>query len=296
MSSFRLIHRTDHQGLFINPADIDQEVPLDVIWTQAVWRGSYGCCPGFGSRIVVMEEEDFCYGLGDWYLHYVSDTEPYESHHAFLKFVLCRRHENRPGWRLLAGGLHSNNVLRSLRNILGTLLSDFRRGVRGRFFHFHVGIEMDRAIRRIDTLDAEDEYYEEMARESSFGPEDAIEEAHLEKGEEEARVFEAIESVIEDACWDKWEEEGRIESDMNEAIEEAYWGNWEEEARIESNTNEAIEYAYGEQREEEARIELAMREAIEEQAHWEQCEEETKIDENIQRAVRRAPSLLSLCL
>lgn len=189
MSNFRLIHRTNHQGLYINPTNNDEEVSLDVIWMQAVWRGQ-GCCRHFGDRVVVMEQSDFLTGGGDWFLYDVSLTRPYSnSHHVFCKFVLSRRnHDNQ--WGEPLARFPNEHALSGLRQQLGALLAQQQPSEH--FFHFHVGIETDGSISRVDTVEAKEEHYEEEVR-IGKAIKDAIEQAYWKECvEEHSRIDQAI--------------------------------------------------------------------------------------------------------
>ena len=64
----KLIHRTNYWGTWIDSSDLDDDVPFDVIWTQAVRDNDGPCCHGFGRRSVQVTNSDFVDDCNDWRL------------------------------------------------------------------------------------------------------------------------------------------------------------------------------------------------------------------------------------
>ena len=84
----KLIHRTNYWGEWIDASGMDDEVPFDVIWTQAVSNHSSGCCHGFGRRPVAVVNSDFVdEDLEWWHVFRVSNQYGRTDGHYFYKFV-----------------------------------------------------------------------------------------------------------------------------------------------------------------------------------------------------------------
>jgi hypothetical protein len=196
---FRLIHRTNHQGLYIHAGRIaDIELPYhEVIWTQAVWNGCDGCCPSFGQRIVGVNNYAFTSVISpdadqsNWCLYFVSETD---RNHTFLKFLVasCNLEDVHPQEQM--DGLRYIGNLRdaSLLEDLEQYLDEFHRRSPS-FVHFHIGLEMPILQTGFDTQQAEDEYYEEI--ELQIEVDRAIEE-HIEQQAED-EYYAEIELQIE---------------------------------------------------------------------------------------------------
>jgi len=88
----KLLHLTNYWGSTIDPNNSpqDDDVDMDVIWTQALeYEHDRPCCPGFGRRIVRVEDQDLVqWDQNNWTLWFVSGTWGNSDGHYFYKFVL----------------------------------------------------------------------------------------------------------------------------------------------------------------------------------------------------------------
>ena len=124
--TMKLIHRTNYWGEWIDASGMDDEVPFDVIWTQAVSNHSSGCCHGFGRRPVAVVNSDFVDEDPEWWhVFRVSNQYGRTDGHYFYKFVALpqgtygygKRGCAALGWRWV-GEFHAKNALDGLEDVL----------------------------------------------------------------------------------------------------------------------------------------------------------------------------------
>lgn len=150
-----LVHRTDYWGRHIDARHShDHEVRIKVIWTQAMDDDeTYGCCRGFGRRVVRVTDYDFEEEYsGEWKLYKVSETEGRNPAHYFFKFFLVPSstiHYGSHSWVKehreweYEGSIHSSSALDDLQHLLSDYL--YGDGVGSRHanrYHVHVAIKM----------------------------------------------------------------------------------------------------------------------------------------------------------
>lgn len=149
-STMKLIHRTNYWGEWIDPSGIDDEVPFNVIWTQAVSDHASGCCHGFGRRPVTVENSDFVDEDPEWWhVFQVSSQYGRTEGHYFYKFVTLPQGTYGYGKRGCAalgwtwrGEFHARNALVDLEDLLSDYLEEYNQS--SDFHHVHLGVKMDR--------------------------------------------------------------------------------------------------------------------------------------------------------
>jgi len=146
----KLIHRTNYWGQWIDAFDMDDEVPFNVIWTQAVSDRSSGCCQGFGRRGVLVDDSDFdSESPAWWHVFQVSSQYGRTDGHFFYKFVALpqgtygygKRGCAALGWSWV-GEFHARNAIESLEEVLEDYLEEYNQS--RDFHHVHLGIKMER--------------------------------------------------------------------------------------------------------------------------------------------------------
>lgn len=145
----KLIHRTNYWGQWIDAADMDNDVPFDVIWTQAVGDHSTGCCRGFGVRQVAVVNSDFeKEDPGWWHVFKVSNQYGRSDGHYFYKFVALPQGTYGFGKRGCAslgwsweGEFLAGNAMSELEEVLAEYLEENNQT--SDFHHVHLGVKMD---------------------------------------------------------------------------------------------------------------------------------------------------------
>jgi len=173
--TFRLLHRTNHQGLYIHAgiSDRDDGLSQPLIWTQAMFRRQFGrtdgCCRRFGDRVVYIDNSDFTEELfpdpdkSNWHLYFVKANYGYNSHHTFLNFLVspCDYRDGFSGFQHL-DNLRDASALQDLARLLTEFCKEYEIQICSNTVHLHVGLEIPKVRTGIDTQEAEDEYYEEV--------------------------------------------------------------------------------------------------------------------------------------
>ena len=143
----KLIHRTNYWGTWVNSSNIDDDVPFDVVWTQAVGDYDGCCCHGFGRRSVQVVNSDFVdEDEGWWHVFKVNGQRGRSPGHYFYKFAALPQGTYGYGKRGCAalgwtweGEFHASNALDGMEQVLDTYLNmeddDFN--------HVHVGVKME---------------------------------------------------------------------------------------------------------------------------------------------------------
>ena len=144
----KLIHRTNYWGTWIDSSDMDDDVPFDAIWTQAVLDHQGSCCYGFGRRAVHVVNSDFVdEDNGWWHVFKVNQQSGRTPGHYFYKFVALPQGTYGYGKRGCAargwdweGEFVASNALDGMESVLSRYLwmddDDFN--------HVHVGVKMER--------------------------------------------------------------------------------------------------------------------------------------------------------
>ena len=195
--TFRLLHRTNHQGLYIHAgiSDRDDGLSQPLIWTQAIFRRQFGrtdgCCRRFGDRVVYIDNSDFTEKLfpdtdeSNWHLYFVDANNGYNSHHTFLNFLVSPC-DHCDGCQYL-GNLRDASALQDLGRLLAEFCNLHGFQTCSNAVHLHVGLEIPKVRTGIDTQEAEDEYDEEIwiSLENDRAVDKAIEQYEQDKYEEE---------------------------------------------------------------------------------------------------------------
>ena len=146
----KLIHRTNYWGEWIDASGMDEEVPFDVIWTQAVSNHSSGCCHGFGRRPVAVVNSDFVSeDPAWWHVFQVSNQYGRTDGHYFYIFVALPQGTYGYGKRGCAalgwsweGEFNARNALDGLEDVLQGYLEEYNQS--SDFHHVHLGIKMNK--------------------------------------------------------------------------------------------------------------------------------------------------------
>lgn len=147
--TMKLIHRTNYWGQWIDTSDMDNDVPFDVIWTQAVGDHSTGCCRGFGVRQVAVVNSDFeREDPGWWHVFKVSNQYGRSDGHYFYKFVALPQGTYGFGKRGCAslgwsweGEFLAGNAMSELEEVLAEYLEESNQT--SDFHHVHLGVKME---------------------------------------------------------------------------------------------------------------------------------------------------------
>ena len=143
----RLVHRTNYWGEWISSSDMDDDVPFDAIWVQAMLDGCACCCHGFGRRGVAVRDEDLVDEFNGWWsLFKVSGEWGRTPGHFFHKYVLIpqgthgfgKRGCAQRGWTY-AGEIQAGRACERLDELLEYTIDDQTDD----FNHVHIGIMMD---------------------------------------------------------------------------------------------------------------------------------------------------------
>ena len=207
--TFRLLHRTNHQGLYIRArtSNRDDGLSRPLIWTQAMFRRQFGrtdgCCRSFGDRIVYIDNSDFTKELfpdtdkSNWHLYFVKKNYGYNRHHLFLNFLVspcdyCDEY---------LGSLRDASALQDLARLLTEFCKEYEIQICSNAIHLHVGLEIPKVRTGIDTQEAEDEYDEEVWL--------------------SVEIDRAVDKTIEHHEQDKYEEEVLLSLEYDRAVDEA---------------------------------------------------------------------------